>query len=247
MSAALSLQEEQLLRMMMRHEAKILTTGFDNVYPVHPKGRKRQHPVCWVEPETISRLLGLKLLEYSGVNLRVNPHMAAYISGDRGIAEPANQAVPVRETELEPGLRGRAQLSELRKLERRQSQSGEALLSAAQIEAGEQFARDYLLSRRHTGLTRDYGNVRVDMSDRAGRVENSLHHRIDRNRRLSEATSCLTPRLERIIVGVCCDNQSLDRLERAQKWPRHSAIMMLQIGLELLAQFYGTKPGEEQP
>ncbi len=246
----MTLEEDTLLRLMMREHAVIDLSEAGDIFPAYPNGDRRRKPVFWIERcmlEHLSQLGGLTELEgrarlSNAMKARFNGHSpvstAAGAHHDMGrdqVYMPDGRAQSVRKNH---------RISVLRSLARKCTASGQPILSAAQLEAGEQFARDYVLGGLGFTASQGFERPHVDGGFRHDAQENAIISRMDRRRRVSEAISCLGPGLDRALIAVCCDGVSTEQLERTEKWSKNSGRTVLILALDRLVAFYGTLPGE---
>jgi len=47
--------------------------------------------------------------------------------------------------------------------------------------------------------------------------------------------------LDRAVLAVCCHDQRLEQVERAETWARGTGLTLLKMGLTLLVKHYGTQ------
>ncbi|MGJ8562125.1 MAG: DUF6456 domain-containing protein [Alphaproteobacteria bacterium] len=258
----MTLEDEQLIRRLAGAEAFVDVSGCADVFPAFPKGNKRRKPVCWVERAALDRLLKYDVLTRKDGQVTVSRRMKkryaakaddADADTDTDTDTDTGTAAQHRDCEtrdiytpdgvLRPAIVNH-RTSVLRSIARKRKPCGNLLLSAAQVEAGEQFAKDYA----HSGIgfvsTQNYNHSGADGGARADAQEYAIISRMDRRRRVSEAISCLGPGLDRALIAVCCEDWSLDHLERTEKWAKRSGITVLKLALDRLVKFYGTVPGE---
>lgn len=246
----MTLDERQLLQTLIRHQAKIDSKAFGDIHAAFPAGSRRRKPVCWIEKAVLSRMINNEWLVPAGAFFTVAPATLTRMRGSREGADYAAQHRDMSNSDIymPDGTKRPARInhrvSALRRIGRRTGAGGQPLLSAAQIEAGEQFARDY--DRGGMGFVRgqSFDSAVVDGGAGHSAAEEALISRMDRRRRVSEAISCLGPGLDRVLIAVCCENWSLEQIERSEKWAKHTGRTVLAMALDRLVAFYGTRPGE---
>jgi len=108
-------------------------------------------------------------------------------------------------------------LSAMDRLYKRRDKNGQTLLSDAEYEAGQRYARDYALAGYDVLATQNYI--------------------------LKNANSAIGKGLDKVIIAVCCLDHSLSQVERAEKWAAASGLTILKLGLSALADYYGTHAG----
>ncbi len=244
----MSIDDEKILRLMARGDAMIDTSVPGRILPAYPKGNRRRKPLFWIENSTLSKFLSAGILQRKS-------NMAALSDDSKrrfGRPEMTGQAGQHRDLETRDiytpcGAERPAQVnhrtSALRALARKRNAAGEPILTPAQVEAGEHFARDYNLGGLGYVATQNYDYTGADNTSGHGAQEAALITRMDRRRRINEAISCLGPGLDRALIAVCCEDWSIEHLERTEKWSRHSGRTVLGLALDRLVVFYGTQPG----
>ncbi|SUB00272.1 Uncharacterised protein [Pannonibacter phragmitetus] len=126
-------------------------------------------------------------------------------------------------------------------LARRKDGQGKAMLTAAQVEAGERLREDFTFAAMMPGLSGGWrteagggrntgrGPAGADMSD------NVMAARL----RVERALDAAGRGLGGVLVDVCCLLKGLETVERERGWPARSAKVVLGIGLSALASHYG--------
>lgn len=231
--------EQQLIQTLLQHQAEFASAGFGNIHAAYPRGNRRCKPVCWIENETLTRMLGNGWLERKNNMVKVSAAVTKNFTGEGNAASyrpdtPTLGAPPMH------------RLSALQRIARQTLPGGRPALTAAQVEAGQQFARDYAGAGMGVVATQNYEAAGVDGGDRRGRAEDAIIHRMDRRKRVCEALSCLGPGLDRALIAVCCEDWTIEHLERSEKWAKYTGRTVLSLALDRLVDFYGTRPGEYQ-
>lgn len=241
----MTLEEDNLLRLMMRENAVIDLSNPGDIFPAFQGGDRRKRPVFWIEKFMLDRLVALGGIARDDGKARISAAMKARF-GAAGTGG-AHRDLEEREVYTPDGALRRARVnhrtSALRSLARKCDSFGQPLLSAAQVEAGEQFAKDYALGGMGFTGTQNFESPAVDGAFRADAQENAIISRMDRRKRVSEAISCLGAGLDRAVIALCCEGTSMGELERTEKWARNSGRTILVLGLDRLVAFYGTEPG----
>lgn len=248
--------DRRILRCMVEIQAVVFDDGAQDILPVYARGDRRTKPAEWMTRESFLRLRGLGDL----VPLRNGNNN----SNGYGVAAGAAKRVtnPVPQRALSEQHLGRAARdiytpdhvvrsvrisktgSSLRRLSRQKHGDGTPVLSPAMIEAGERFARDY--ARAHGGdiTTQNYGAPMIEGGDGPGdKAAAKMAHQIDASGRLARAVAAMGGGLDRVVIAVCCNDYDLAKLERDEKWAVRSGMVVLQLGLSRLVDFYGTVPG----
>lgn len=247
---AMSLEDERLVKRLTHMDARVDVSTDVDCYPAFPKGNRRRKPVCWIERGTLQRLVNCDILTRKNGQVSVSKRYQKKFKAREDVGDKAAQHrdMETREIYTPDGVIRKARInrrvSVLRSIARKRLPGGANLLSPAQVEAGEQFAKDYTLSGMGFVTAQDFTRAEVDGGFNPAAQENAIISRMDRRKRVNEATSCLGPGLDRAVIAVCCEDWSLDQLERTENWARHSGVTILKLALDRLAQFYGTVPGE---
>lgn len=242
--------DRRILRYMVEIQAVVFEDGAQDILPVYARGDRRTKPAEWMTRDSFMRLRGLGDL----VPLRKGYGVAA------GTANRVSNPVPQRaQSEQHLGRSTRdvytpdhvvrtVRVSKagdsLRRLSRQKHGDGTPVLSGAMIEAGERFARDY--TRVHSGdiTTQNYSAPMIEGGDSPGdKASAKMAHQIDASNRLARAIAAMGGGLDRVVIAVCCNDYDLAKLERDEKWAARSGMVVLQLGLSRLVDFYGTVPG----
>lgn len=137
---------------------------------------------------------------------------------------------------------GREQLAQVNEAESPLARlRARGLLSAAQFAAGERLRRDFTLGRMMPRLCADLAAPVV--SGRRGADAAIFPDTVLAARqRFSRAMKAAGPGLSDLLFDVCCHLRGLETAEKALDWPRHSALVVLQLALDRLAAHYGLQP-----
>jgi len=154
-----------------------------------------------------------------------------------------------REIYIESGVkrpvRINAGMSAFERLCRRKDNRGEGLLTAAQQEAGHRLIRDYALAGHGHIATQNYMSAGEDKTAYSGGAEDAHIRRLDSAKRLENAKAAMGEGLDKVVLAICCHDQRLEHIERAEKWAIGSGLTLLKMGLTLLVKHYGTQAGRE--
>lgn len=243
---SMTFEEDNILRLMIREHAIIDLSSSSDVYPAFPRGDRRKRPVFWIEQVMLDRLVKLGGIVVRARKGQISEPMKARFNGlqgcgahtdfeDKEIYTPQGS---VRKTRINH------RVSPLRSLARKCDAAGRPFLSNAQVEAGEQFAKDYHLGGLGFTPTQNYERTGGSGVFRHNSVENAVISRMDRRKRVSEAISCLGTGLDKAVIAVCCDSLSTVELEQNERWAKNSGLTVLILALDRLVSFYGTLPGD---
>lgn len=112
-------------------------------------------------------------------------------------------------------------------------------LARHQVEAGERVRRLWERAQMQPRLTMSYGGARVAGGrGRAGMAEIS-DLAADARRQLSLLHEALPADCAGVVIDVCGLLKGLQQVEIERRWPRRSAKLVLRIGLEQAAVFFG--------
>lgn len=244
----MSALDNQTLTQLARDNAVIITTG-SGPCPVFARGDRRTVATHWLSRKIV------KALESEGTVVKVKRglSLAPTVSNrllnpvqERAFSEQNGRVTTRKIYTPDGGLRNHrvnTSFNVLRRMGMRRGRDGTPLLSASLIEAGERFARDYHAGSTVGPSTQNYSGPNVDGGSRHDAQARKYARQIDSKNRLKSARKALGPKLERIVIAVCCNNHDLDALERAEGWAKRSGLVVLRLGLETLRDHYGTQAG----
>jgi hypothetical protein len=110
------------------------------------------------------------------------------------------------------------------------------LIDKAQFDAGEKLRRDFTIA----GMT---PNICSNLTQPLRHGGASRGHMSDTvlaaKQRYTLAMKAVGPTMSGMLTDVCCHLIGLEALERELTWPRHSARVVLSLGLDHLAAHYG--------
>jgi hypothetical protein len=112
------------------------------------------------------------------------------------------------------------------------------IIDAAELEAGERLRRDFTLAQLSPRMAVDLAAPKVD-STRALHDVPLADTVLAAKQRFSRAMSAAGPVLSDLLFDVCCHLIGLEAAESERAWPRRTAKVVLQIGLDRLAAHYG--------
>lgn len=111
------------------------------------------------------------------------------------------------------------------------------MIDAMQFEAGERLRRDFTFARLQPRLGVDLEAPVVLASSRSSAEFSDMV--LAAKQRFTLAMKAVGPGLSDILFGVCCHLTRLEGMEQELGWPQRSAKVVLQIGLDRLAEHYG--------
>lgn len=250
MSGQMTPKDRAVLKRMIAQKSVIFDNGVKGILPIYARGDRRTKPTGWIDRACFMRLCATGDLTAHHNGFCVAQSTAARLSNpvpERAFSEQhlgrQTKAVYTPDTAVRH-VRISKTGGSLRRLARKKYRDGRPVLSAAMIEAGERFARDY--ARAHGGdiTTQNYATPMVDGGSAPGdRASGQIAARLDANKRLFAAQEVLGSGLDRVVIAVCCNDHDLAQLERDEKWAARSGLVVLQLGLSRLVEFYGTTVG----
>lgn len=123
----------------------------------------------------------------------------------------------------------------------RKGADGEALISAAQLQAGERFRRDLSMAGIMPGTTMNWDRL-GGSGDRGTPRETGLNATeacIAARQRVTTAIRHLGAQDADLLIDLCGFLVRLPEIERARGWPARSAKIMIARALDRLAEHYG--------
>lgn len=123
-------------------------------------------------------------------------------------------------------------------LRQRRDKHGEAMISAAQFDAGERLRADYGRAQLMPRVTTSWSHPAGKCAPSGAGVEIS-DSAIAARERVQRALKAVGPELAGVLIDVCCHLKGLEVAERSAGWPQRSGKVVLQIALTALARHYG--------
>ena len=242
----LSLSDHQLARDLADHRAIIIKSDRADAYPAYAYGDRRKRPLRWVSDESFRALISFGGLKSGPRGFCVTESFVRRLkAGDNHAGQHRN--MEEREIYIESGVKRSASvnagMSAFDRLCRRKDSRGEALLSAAQQEAGHRFIRDYALAGHGHIATQNYMSTGEDRSAYSGGAEDAHIRRLDAGQRFETAKAAMGEGLDKAVLSICCRDHRLEQIERAEKWASGTGLTLLKMGLTLLVKHYGTQAG----
>lgn len=255
-----------ILKRLVSQNAVIFPTAFSGAYAAYPNGDRRRRPICWLEAKQFIEIRSAGVLQSEGDGYRVkesalrNTHSgskaqtriktAHYNTLDQGGINHSAQHRSMEEREkfvFGESIRSVAvntRTSPLRALSKARPGQAHRILSIAEVEAGEQFAKDYEFANMSSIATQNYEAAPIGKGSGfpSGGLSDS---RLDARNRVMEALKAMGPGLDRVVTSVCVNELSLERLERTEDWMRGGGFTVLKLGLQRLVKFYGTEAGQK--
>lgn len=244
----LSPHQIQILRRLLHHKAIIsLNTGCDAM-PARPLGDKRKRPLFWVPVKDVQALESYGALELNKDGYRVAKTAERRLKhGRHGSATHQHYDLEERDVYVPGGVKRKAavntRLTALDRLARRTDYDGRPLLSAPLVEAGQRITRDYHASGHGLSATQRYDSAGVEDGGNHNSAEDQFIRAADAKARVQAAREAMGTGLDVAVIAVCCLDQSLESVERAERWAGGSGLTILKLGLKKLSAHYGTVAG----
>jgi hypothetical protein len=122
----------------------------------------------------------------------------------------------------------------------RRGRDGRALIAPEQLQAGERLRADFtiahLMPRTTSSWASPIANGRRGAGDYAGLATEVM---VAARQNVRHALDTVGPEFAGLLVDVCCFLKGLEDVERERQWPRRTAKVVLQLGLDRLARHYG--------
>jgi hypothetical protein len=118
---------------------------------------------------------------------------------------------------------------------------GEPFLAPHQVEAGERVRRLVERARLMPRTTMTYSASRVVRTTESARTDLS-DMALDARREIAKLRQALPEDCAAVVMDVCGLLKGLQQVEQERGWPRRSAKLVLRIGLETLAGYFGLSP-----
>lgn len=124
-------------------------------------------------------------------------------------------------------------------LARRKGKDGRALIVPHQLQAGERLRSDFTSAQMMPRTTANWDlSVSRERCTSGGGLSFS-EASIAARQRVRHALDAVGPEFSGLLLDVCCFLKGLEDIERERAWPRSSAKIVLQLGLDRLARHYG--------
>jgi len=244
----LSLPDRQLAENLAQKSAVIIKSAQGDAYPAYANGDRRKRPLRWVSRESFQQLTSFGGLQSTDDGYRVSESFARRLKSGGGHAGQ-HRNMEERELYIQGGVkrpvRMNTGMSAFERLCRRADPQGAAFLSPAQQEAGQRLAQDFARAGYAQVATQNYMSAGEDKRGYNGGAEDGHIRRIDAGKRLSAAKAAMGEGLDKAVLAVCCHDQRLEQIERAEKWAVGSGLTLLKMGLSRLVTHYGTQAGYE--
>jgi len=243
----LGAEDMRVIHRIMEHKGLIDAETRSDARKVFPNGDRRKRPVFWLTDKEVRRLISEDALKLTAKGYVVTPSLARRIRLGKDGAFGQHQSRQEQDIYVPDGVIRKANINTranaLERLARKKDRQGQLILSAAEIEAGRRLAKDYALARLGHISTQNYMSAGADGSDRHNRQEDKILRSMTARTRIKAAEAAMGEGLDKAVIAVCCHNESLDAVERAERWVKSSGLTILKLGLSRLVKLYGTEAG----
>jgi hypothetical protein len=122
---------------------------------------------------------------------------------------------------------------------RRKGKGGQPLIASHHFLAGERLRSDFTSAQLMPRTTSNW-DMSLSRERRSGGSGTSVADTaLAARQRVRHALDAAGPEFSGLLMDVCCFLKGLEDVERERLWPRSSARVVLQLGLERLARHYG--------
>ena len=160
----------------------------------------------------------------------IDPFRAQHLSIARARVQTPDGPVDVAIDELE---------SPLSRLASRKGRDGKPLIEAVQLQAGERLRADFTRANLTPNVTSSWDPSRAQ--GRRGQSGGATFSDavVAAREQVNLALEAVGPEFAGVLQDVCCFLKGVEDVERERCWPRRSAKVVLQLGLDRLARHYG--------
>jgi hypothetical protein len=210
--------------------------------PVFPRRDRRKRPALWLERDAFAWLRAEGALEEVTRGYVLSQSTVRRLRHGREGALGQHEALQERNIYISGGsirpAHVNTRITALDRLARRR------FLSKAEYEAGQALARDYARAGHGQIATQDFMASGADGGDRAGAAERAMLNRVTASTRLTAARVAMGEGLAGPVIAVCCRDERIDEVERAERWAKGAGRNLIKVGLGCLVKLYGTQPGQ---
>jgi hypothetical protein len=124
-------------------------------------------------------------------------------------------------------------------LARRRGRDGRPLIEPEQLQAGERLRLDFTRAQLMPHITANWSAGVAGEGQHGGLAVSLTEAVVLARQEVRQALDAAGSDFIGLLVDVCCFLKGLDDIERERGWPRSSAKVVLQLGLDRLARHYG--------
>ena len=244
----LSLSDHKLAKDLAAHRAVIIKDTPADAYPAYAYGDRRKRPLRWVSDQSFRNLTSFGGLEASKRGYCVTESFLRRLKAGDSHARQ-HRDMEERDIYIDSGVKRPVRINmgmnAFEHLSRRKDRNGTALLTAAQQEAGRRLMRDYAAAGHGHIATQNYMSAGEDRQINKGKAEDAHIRRLDASQSFDTAKSAMGEGLDKAVLAVCCHDQRLEHIERAEHWASGTGLTLVKMGLTRLVKHYGTQAGRE--
>lgn len=215
---------------------------------VFAQGDRRRRPIGWIRKVDVKALHENGHLKRGRKGLMFTYAAERALIEDRWVLRPGldinegDEQVVYVPSGVQRTVKRRSGGQILRRLAKDRTLDGHSFLSSHELEAGEQFQRDYERAYGSAMSGQNFASMQVDYT-RQNQQELAALTRIDAGKSYQAAKAALGSGLELAVDVICGEGKTFARLEREQSWVRGSGRIILKLALQRLSDHYGTRPG----
>ncbi len=237
----------RIIRRIMEYKGLVDADTRSDACKVFPNGDRRKRPVFWLTDKEVRWLISEDALKRTAKGYIVTPSLARRIRLGKDGALGQHQNCQEQDIYIPEGVIRKANVNTranaLERLARKKDRQGRLVLNAAEVEAGRRLAKDYALAGLRHVSTQNYMSAGADGGDRHGQQEDKILRSLTARTRLKAANSAMGEGLDKAVMAVCCHDESLESIERSERWVKSSGLTILKLGLSRLVKLYGTEAG----
>jgi len=243
----LGAEDMRIIHRILEHKGLVDGKAQMDARKVFPNADRRKRPVFWLTDKEVRRLISEDALKLTAKGYIVKPSLARQIRLGKTVGTAQTAKLEPQDIYIPAGVIRKANVNvrgnALERIARKKNRQGQFILSAAEIEAGRKLAKDYVLAGLGHISTQNYMSAGADGGDRNNAQEDKILRSMTARTRLKAAQSAMGDGLDRAVIAVCCRDESLDSVERAESWVKSSGLTILKLGLSRLVKLYGTEAG----
>lgn len=247
----LGAEDMRIIHRIMEHKGLVDAKAQTDARKVFPNGDRRKRPVFWLTDKEVRRLISKDALKRTAKGYVIMPALARSIRLGKVVGTSPHQKLEMQDVYIPEGVMRKASVNAranaLERIARKKDRQGQFILSPAEIEAGRRLAKDYALAGLGHISTQNYMSAGADGGDRKNLQEDNILQSLTARTRLKAAEAAMGDGLNKAVIAVCCRDESLDSVERAERWVKSSGLTILKLGLSRLVKLYGTQAGGARP
>lgn len=227
---------DSLMRKMWQTGGVVLRVRGAQTLPVHPRGDRRTRRIGWIDAAHARDWLDAGILVVTARGYALSDAVVHRLR--HGHTPREVQAAMVRPQRAAAPQR---RLPPVETFDKLRDAAGRRVFTDAQVRAARQFARDLRRAGGARPSASDLSVPHVDGTRRHDRAEDAAIRRVDAGRAVHRAKQGLDKRVVRTLTRVIGAEESFEALDAGQGWGEGVGAMLMQIGLDHLAQHYGER------